>query len=94
MKRSDYDIWEYGDLIVIIDRDIGGMPVTNDIENVVDDLRQRFNLRDKELVYRDSDGLYDWITLDWRQRFGSFFFEKRMVVDLYDIIQVYEARRS
>lgn len=48
-------------ILTIEDLDIGGMSVTNDIENVVQDVEkmERINAERYVIVYRDSEGVWD-----------------------------------
>lgn len=65
MKRADYT-YALRELnghkfICIIDQNRGNMSVTNDIENVVDEIlgREKIIASDHLIVYRDSDGSWD-----------------------------------
>lgn len=53
------------DYVLIEDRNIGGMSVTNDIENVISDICTCRGLDPNTTVflYRDSDGVWDGF--DW-----------------------------
>jgi hypothetical protein len=72
-KRSDYT-WRLAepDVIVILDKNLGGLSVTNDADNVVQDLVEAGNDVDKlHLVYRDSIGRYD-LMITARGKFDGF----------------------
>jgi hypothetical protein len=63
MRRgADYDYEVRGKFLVIIDLDIGGLSVTNDIENVLERIKDNLsgNLPDN-IIYRDSDLRYDGV---------------------------------
>jgi hypothetical protein len=58
--KSDYKYKIIQDHIFIIDLNIGGMSVTNDIENVIDDICEKELLIPNTIVtYRDSEGEWD-----------------------------------
>jgi hypothetical protein len=65
MTKADYEHFpteHAGRLVlVIMDLDLGGRSVTNDIENVVAEIEQRQHINAKEylVVYRDSMGNWD-----------------------------------
>lgn len=65
MTRADYDwkIQDYGNkkLILIEDLNLGNMSVTNDIENVVDDICKTNQIvcEDYLIIYKDSEGIWD-----------------------------------
>jgi len=60
--KSDYHLIIPKDqhIIVIIDKDLGGLSVTNDIDNIIDYISSnRLNLNNYIVIYRDSEGLYE-----------------------------------
>ena len=63
-------------LIEIVDKDLGNMSVTNDIENVLleiaDGLPEDNPLSENAVIYRDSEGYWDEIVLDQVGNFKSF----------------------
>lgn len=82
--RADYD-WKLVQILTdgrattvieIVDRDLGNMSVTNDIENILleisDDLDDDNPLSENAVIYRDSEGLWDEIVLDEVGNFRSF----------------------
>jgi hypothetical protein len=70
--RSVYSQAVYGNVITIIDQQ-GGRSVTNDAENVIDDLvREGFDLVQYRLIYRDTRGIWDEILIDRTGRFAGF----------------------
>lgn len=76
-SRADYDSYYYPPgLIVIIDKDLNGPSVTNDIENVIFDINANFHLGnfiwDCIVVYRDSDRMWDRVHVDQDGFFAHF----------------------
>lgn len=65
MARADYSYFIKKDhnppIIVVRDLNLGGMSVTNDIGNVIEDIAQKENLNPVEhlIIYRDSMGMWD-----------------------------------
>jgi len=59
-------------VLLIVDLDMGHMSVTNDIENVVDDIAfaENINPKDYLIAYRDSEGDWD----GWDAKTNSFYF--------------------
>lgn len=73
MARADYEVVEVlEDAVFVVDRDRGGMSVTNDAQAVVDEVLARHPCR--RIVYRDSRGRWDKLCHDggvfapWRER--------------------------
>jgi hypothetical protein len=70
--RSVYSRTVHGNVIAIIDRD-EGRSVTNDADNVIDDLtRQGFDLSKYLVIYRDTRGIWDQLLVDCSGRFAGF----------------------
>ena len=62
--RADYTYTVKGSVIAIIDLDQGNKSVTNDIENVLDDIRGEIgDLAGYAVIYRDSMGRWDGVRL-------------------------------
>jgi len=62
--RADYSYTVEGSVIAIIDLDQGSKSVTNDIENVLDDIRAELgDLAGYAVIYRDSMGRWDGVRL-------------------------------
>jgi hypothetical protein len=63
MVRADYNarLIEEHKIWAIVDLDQGRMSVTNDIENVVDEICtvQNIEAKDYKWIYQDSDGIWD-----------------------------------
>lgn len=59
-------------VLLIVDLDMGKMSVTNDIENVIDDIAFAENIDPKEylIAYRDSEGDWD----GWDAKTNDFYF--------------------
>ena len=70
--RAVYSCAVYGNVIAIIDHD-QGKSVTNDAENVIDDLvRQGFDLMRYHVIYKDTRGIWDQILVDRTGHFAGF----------------------
>jgi hypothetical protein len=70
--RSVYSHTVHGNVIAVIDHD-GGRSVTNDVENVIDDLtRQGFDLSRYRVIYRDTRGIWDQLLIDRTGHFAGF----------------------
>jgi len=70
--RSAYSRAVHGNVIAIIDHD-GARSVTNDAENVVNDLaRDGFDLSQYQVIYRDTRGIWDQILVDRIGRFAGY----------------------
>ena len=62
--RADYTYTVEGNVIAIVDLDLGSKSVTNDIENVLDDIRADIgDLAGYAVIYRDSMGCWDGVRL-------------------------------
>ncbi len=62
--RADYTYTIEGSVIAIIDLDLGNRSVTNDIDNVIGDIRTELgDLSGYAVIYRDSMGRWDGIRL-------------------------------
>lgn len=63
--RADYTYTVEGSVIAIIDLDQGSKSVTNDIENVLDDIRAEIgDLAGYGVIYRDSMARWDGVRLE------------------------------
>jgi hypothetical protein len=70
--RAVYSRAVYGNVIAIIDHD-EGKSVTNDAENVINDLtRQGFDLSQYRVIYRDTRGIWDQMLIDRTGHFAGF----------------------
>lgn len=62
--RADYTYTIEGNIISIVDLDLGSKSVTNDMENVLDDIRTEIgDLAGYAVIYRDSMGRWDGVRL-------------------------------
>lgn len=62
--RADYTYSVESNIISIIDLDLGNKSVTNDIENVLDDIRTELGtLAGYAVIYQDSMGRWDGVRL-------------------------------
>lgn len=60
--RADYTYTIEGSVIAIVDLDLGSKSVTNDIENVLDDIRAEIgDLAGYAVIYQDSMGRWDGV---------------------------------
>lgn len=87
--RSDYDyeitVRDKHDVLLIVDRDLGGISVTNNIEKIVDRIARENNIDPSgfKILYYDSDGIWDgW---DYKTKKFVFVGEKKLrkAVDKY-----------
>jgi hypothetical protein len=63
--RADYTYTIEGSVIAIIDLDQGSKSVTNDIENVLEDIRAEVgDLAGYAVIYRDSMGRWDGVRFE------------------------------
>lgn len=61
---ADYTYTIEGNVIAIVDLDLGNRSVTNDIENVLEEIRTELgNLAGYAVIYRDSMGRWDGVRL-------------------------------
>lgn len=64
IPRADYTYTVEGSIIAIVDLDLGSKSVTNDIENVLTDIRADLGeLAGYSVIYRDSLGRWDGVRL-------------------------------
>jgi len=63
--RADYTYTVEGSVIAIIDLDQGSKSLTNDMENVLADIRAKIgDLAGYAVIYRDSMGRWDGVRLE------------------------------
>ena len=68
MRRADYD-WrivpdgEQGSTLMLVDLDLGGMSLTNDMEGVLAELNRIHLARYAHIVYRDSQRHWDRVSV-------------------------------
>ncbi|SFF34009.1 hypothetical protein [Spirosoma endophyticum] len=62
--RADYTYTVEGSVIAIVDLDQGSKSVTNDMDNVLDDIRAELgDLSGYSVIYRDSTSRWDGVRL-------------------------------
>ena len=62
--RADYRYSVEGSVIAIVDLDLGSKSVTNDMANVLDDIRAELgDLAGYAVIYQDSMGRWDGVRL-------------------------------
>jgi len=88
--QSDYIVKKFGALIVIIDINKGNKLVTNDIENVINEVGQQNQLNDYVVVYRDSDNCYEKIIVNSDNTFKQFepMTSAHSVKDFFDVMEI------
>ncbi len=72
-RKSDYKVVAVTeDSVFIRDLNLGGLSVTNDAENVVEQLLKTHGIKD--IVYQDTEGQWDMLIHDGTQfiGFGAF----------------------
>lgn len=70
--RSKYSIASVGNVLIIYDR-LGIKTVTNDIDNVLSEVKESYgNLDAYKIMYRDSQGVFDGVVTR-ASKFTSFF---------------------
>ena len=58
--RSDWSFHKLpGNIIHVVDLNLGNMSVTNDAEAVIEELHKQVDLTDKKVQYTDSEGQVD-----------------------------------
>ena len=71
---AQYDVTVIHNTVVITDLDNGGVSVTDDIINVIDDIHATHtDLAEKKVIYRDSDKVFDGVALTEQCKFSHFY---------------------
>ena len=71
---AQYDVTVIQNTVVITDLDNGGVSVTDDIINVIDDIHATHtDLTEKKVIYRDSDKVFDGIAVNTKGQFDYFY---------------------
>jgi hypothetical protein len=67
LGKSNYEWETNGDLLQIVDLNLGGRSVTNDIDNVINEIYQKIGdeLKKYKILYRDSEGIWDGVNPTW-----------------------------
>jgi len=67
LSKSDYE-WEFEDNILFIqDLNFGRMSVTNNMENVLSEIRDKIGEKiiGAKIIYKDSEGFWDGVIPEW-----------------------------
>ena len=72
-SQADFNYSISGNVISIVDLNLGNRSVTNDIENVLRKIEHyhQASIVPYNIIYRDSEGIWDGITWDGKR--ASFF---------------------
>jgi len=71
---AQYDVDIINNTIVIYDLDQDGASVTTDIRNVLADIHQNHtDLTHKNIIYRDSDKVFDGVAVNKKGKFDHFY---------------------
>jgi 16S rRNA G966 N2-methylase RsmD len=89
MTRSDfiYDVFPETKFVRIVDLDKGRMSVTNDIENVIEEIatQEQISPLDYKFIYQDSEGQVDGFNYKDKSHvllFAKSFMEAEMMITL------------
>jgi len=64
MIRSNYTYNTLNDVLYIIDENLGGMSVTNNMEDVLEAIREDgIDLQNYKIMYKDSEGIWDGVRI-------------------------------
>jgi len=76
-----------GNTVVIYDLDIGGRSVTNDIENVLEYIKQSVDISNKLVIYQDSDKYFDGVCISRNGKFSGFYpIHKNTLNEAFEVI--------
>jgi hypothetical protein len=67
LPKSDYK-WKFKDNILFIqDLNLGRMSVTNNIENVLSEIKDEMGekITEAKIIYKDSQGVWDGVIPEW-----------------------------
>lgn len=67
IPKSDYE-WRFKDNILFIeDLNLGRMSVTNNMENVLSEIRDKIGEKiiGAKIIYKDSEGFWDGVIPEW-----------------------------
>ena len=78
--------------LIIEDLDLGNKSVTNGVEEVISELSKSYNLKELNLIYKDSDNTFDVIVLNESGKFSNF--APLGVQDLDQAIQLHKQKYS
>lgn len=97
MNRADFEFEVVNGVLCIVDLNLGNASVTNDIENVLRDIKrysQRiFPITVEHVIYRDSDGTWDLVVFG--KQTGNFIgFESINEKNQHEAITIAKTRRG
>jgi len=72
MTKSDYAYKVEDEFLIIKDLNLGRMSVTNDIENVLNEISKLIILDLYKIIYEDSDGMFDAV-LTYQNEFSDYY---------------------
>ena len=72
MVKSDYAYKVEDEFLIIKDLNLGRMSVTNDIENVLNEIGKVIILDLYKIIYEDSDGMFDAV-LTYQNEFTDYY---------------------
>lgn len=73
-SQSDYEYEIIDEIIIIYDLDCGNVSVTNDVRNVLAEVKSNVSdFKHKKIIYRDSEKTFDGIEVDEAGRFRRFY---------------------
>lgn len=72
MTKSDYTYTIEDGFLKIVDLDMGGMSVTNDIENVITEIGLSEDILNLRIIYQDSMGEWDEVIPKWRGKICTY----------------------
>jgi len=67
ISKSDYQ-WNFSDgILTIEDLNSGGMSVTNNMENILSEIKQKVGnkIHEAKIIYRDSEMVWDGVEAEW-----------------------------
>jgi exopolysaccharide biosynthesis protein len=78
MRKSNFTYTIDGNVLFIEDSNLGGMSVTNDIENVIEEIERELrpapiSINELDVIYRDSQGSIDGIKIK-DGKFHDFYY--------------------
>jgi hypothetical protein len=70
LTRSNYEWMIKEGILCIVDQNLGGTSVTNDMENILTEiyLYSDNSIKKMGIIYRDSEGVWDGVHSKWDQR--------------------------
>lgn len=67
IAKSDYTFKVSEGILIIQDLDMGRKSVTNDMVNVLSEIKSKIGntIHDLDIIYRDSEGIWDGVDSEW-----------------------------